>query len=119
MSKALVEKLKEYIALFQAECNEMASLCHIHGWKSSRVEDGVRIRKEIAELESTPKESEDGWVAVEDRLPEIDKNVLGVVKDLYEPYVYTVRFDGTQWYRPYKNITVTHWQPLPTPPKTN
>jgi len=48
--KQLVQKLEEYIKLLGEEVSEVAVLAHIHGWSSSRVEEGIKRRKEIEEL---------------------------------------------------------------------
>lgn len=46
--EAIIEKQKEYIALLGKELDETASIAHIHGWRSSRVEEGKILREEIA-----------------------------------------------------------------------
>ena len=48
--KSLVSKLDEYIALMDAELNETAGQAVLHGWQSSRVNEGILMRKEIAAL---------------------------------------------------------------------
>lgn len=48
----LVEKQREYINLLVEELDELVSIASVHGWKSSRVEEGERLRSEISSLES-------------------------------------------------------------------
>ena len=43
----LVEKQREYIKLLTDEINDMTGIVSSHGWKSKRVEDGIKLRSEI------------------------------------------------------------------------
>lgn len=89
---------------------------------------GLRI---AARIELLRRLNNDGWVSVEDRLPTIEECARG---DTFMAYPYdnpiemTVQFDPykSNWYRwipsngdweKYGDQTVTHWMPLPTPPK--
>ena len=59
-------------------------------------------------------EAEKKWICVEDRLPEVGKSCLcyGNVDYIEKGYFY----GGTKvWYT--ENQKVTHWMPLPEPPK--
>lgn len=49
----LVKKQKEYISLLGEELDELVPLASIHGWNSSRVKTGERIRSEIESLENS------------------------------------------------------------------
>lgn len=78
----------------------------------------------ICHLESIePKLSEaEKWISVEERLPEENIEVLGYIK--YEYYDETekccdvVRLKQGKWDNfVYDNLDVTHWMPLPNPPK--
>lgn len=59
-----------------------------------------------------------GWVSVKDRLPEKFKEVI-----VTNRYIFIAKFDGEDWIvsggffgiRPIYGVT--HWQPLPEPPK--
>ena len=60
------------------------------------------------------------WVSVEDRLPEIDKEVL--IVDISGKRISTATFtvgnyDGEGWIADFEDIYPTHWKNLPTPPK--
>ena len=62
------------------------------------------------------------WISVKDRLPEKDTRVLVYldIKDLNPystPFFDTDRILDGKWVR--WNSYVTHWQPLPEPPKDN
>jgi hypothetical protein len=58
---------------------------------------------------------EDRWICASDRLPEEGVEVL-----VWTGWVMTAMWNGAQW-REYGDANpvfmVTHWQPLPTPPK--
>ncbi len=46
----LVARLDEYIAVMGEELNDTATLAVIHGWRSTRVAQGRKLRREIAAL---------------------------------------------------------------------
>ena len=46
----LVAKLDEYIKCMGEELNDCALIAHLHGWKSKRYDEGVKLRKEIDAL---------------------------------------------------------------------
>jgi hypothetical protein len=46
----LIGLYEEYIALLGKELDETASMAYVHGWKSSRHEQGKKMREKIAEL---------------------------------------------------------------------
>jgi hypothetical protein len=58
------------------------------------------------------------WISVENRLPEEEVEVLGLV--LYEDDTYgydlNEHFDG-EWLLSGSQVKVTHWMPLPEPPE--
>lgn len=51
MKDKLIEKQREYIELLGKEINELGVPAYLHGWRSKRYEDGVKIRAEISALE--------------------------------------------------------------------
>ena len=63
------------------------------------------------------------WISVEERLPEdADHEVLAIDVNSYAIGEYHLAFYGFEmperWCDNYRNaIQVTHWQPLPSPPK--
>ena len=76
------------------------------------------------------------WISVKDRLPDVDKTeskfesvtvIAFVPKDRVRPMLYerayvrgkTVRRWKWIWYRLYDGDEITHWMPLPEPPKEN
>lgn len=69
-----------------------------------------------------PKNSND-WISVKDRLPNpkvTDKNyptVLAVKQGMIGKIICVARWSGSDWIENGKEITVTHWMPLPEPPK--
>lgn len=63
-----------------------------------------------------------GWISVKDRLPDTNQSVLGWYKD--NPFsgyaVEVVSWNGKGWVFVYAQryvTNVTHWMPLPRPPK--
>lgn len=71
--------------------------------------------------------SRDRWISVEERLPDANVRVLACVNILGKPSVWdAVRWNGKNWeaeeepvYDYWTTIDhpVTHWRPLPEPPK--
>ena len=66
----------------------------------------------------------DNWISVKDRLPKERTNVLLFVKDTYctPPYCYIatgwrLKSDWVVGITVYTNQDITHWMPLPEPPK--
>ena len=55
------------------------------------------------------------WISVKDRLPEDEKSVLVITKN-GKPWVahYDLKWRG---WRTSGSTTITHWMPLPEPPK--
>jgi hypothetical protein len=72
--------------------------------------DNIKIIHPECPLESLPE-----WISVKDRLPEIDSDCLVYLKT---GQITVDRFRGLhngEWR--YVFNFVTHWQPLPSPPK--
>ncbi len=64
------------------------------------------------------KPDKGGWISVKDRLPEDGKLVITFKNGLYELAVYEARRHGWisgSWF--WSMATVSHWMPLPEPPK--
>lgn len=63
------------------------------------------------------------WISVKDRLPDpkvTDKNpptVLAVKQGMVGKIICVARWNGADWIEKGKEITVTHWMPLPELPK--
>ena len=58
------------------------------------------------------------WISVKDKLPKTYTEVLAWVNNKEYPIIAT--WDGTNWSDnivDYTNWDITHWQPLPEPPK--
>ncbi len=50
IQKELIKALEDYQALILEEYSELASIAHIRGWKSTRVEQGIALRQKIADI---------------------------------------------------------------------
>lgn len=66
------------------------------------------------------------WISVKDRLPDRDGNYLCcfqtgyIYTEMYDNngfYDYEPEFISTEYEKIYHNNIVTHWMPLPEPPK--
>ena len=78
--------------------------------------DHITIQNGVCIFYSAPVPCE-SWISVEDRLPE-----NGQVVDIYNPHdgrIPFVEYEDGEWCSQYFKWTgvVTHWQPLPAPPK--
>ena len=73
-----------------------------------------------------------GWISVEDRLPSVDEKVIVFAIGKYDGFigdtVYAMsmildRPSGKRWAVPWQyfdvDYEITHWMPLPEPPKEN
>lgn len=52
----LEKAYEEYNKLLLDECSELVGMATVHGWKSTRVEQGIKCRDKIAELKYKPTE---------------------------------------------------------------
>ena len=57
------------------------------------------------------------WISVKDRLPEYTPMVLAMCTDGYELAYYGMYGQGWTNTLGTEHLNVTHWQPLPAPPK--
>ena len=78
---------------------------------------------EMIDDASTVSTARNGWISVEDRLPEKNQAVLGWYKDNpFAGYTYgVVSWNGKGWVFVYAQryvTNVTHWMPLPEMPET-
>lgn len=72
--------------------------------------DALEAMREFA------RQERDEWISVEDRLPGLGQHVIIYIGNSHE--VISVRW-VKGCLRFYKEHHITHWQPLPSPPKTN
>ena len=57
------------------------------------------------------------WISVSERLPENDDKVLCVTQNKKGSYNIVIGYYMDGMWRVGMNSNVTHWQPLPEPPK--
>ena len=51
-----LEAMEHYVALLDAELAELVPLAYVHGWRSSRADEGERLRAIIAAGQEETKE---------------------------------------------------------------
>ena len=57
-----------------------------------------------------------GWISVNDRLPECGDNYIILKDDGVSPYTFAIAWFDRTWDFPNAS-EITHWMPLPQPPK--
>lgn len=63
-SRLMILALVEHMKLLQNEVESMASLAHVHGWRSNNIERGNRTRAAINELHQKLYGTETSWVSL-------------------------------------------------------
>lgn len=101
MSNKLREALENLLEVIPKQDND-------HDWWPDELSYAVDAAK------AALSEKEDGWVDVNDRLPEVDESVL----ICYDGDVKLAYHDGDKWGddEEYFLGSITHWQPLPQKP---
>lgn len=113
MYEELIKRLKDYSAARKGEIAELTEEAADAIEKLQRQIDGWIEQERKVLLKSTPK-----WIPVTERLPTKRNWVLcWCVSDTQE----VLRWENNEWYPDPKHVYfsdfVTHWMPLPTPPK--
>lgn len=115
------ERLKEAIETIEDECFTYADDLQL---KEETYSCGVGVRKgallalkHIKPLIAiTALQEYQPWISVKDRLPERDGDYICCEDDIMA--IFVACYSASGWQRPlYRDITVTHWKPLPEPPK--
>lgn len=75
----------------------------------------------MSNTEAVIKTASSKWISVDKRLPADGQEVLIFVADgFFEAYITVSYYNGNgrikSWNNIYLRETVTHWQPLPSPP---
>lgn len=76
----------------------------------------------VADIDAAPTIEQPRWIPVTERLPKSRMAVLGVLWRNTVDIVWYDKDDGVwqnEWVNAYNDGEVTHWMPLPTPPKEN
>lgn len=77
-----------------------------------------KLHEEIADLEKQLSESQPQWISVEDRLPEENGTYLIAVKGSYASHFTGFDIESNEFCdNVFRKSDVTHWMPLPEPPK--
>jgi hypothetical protein len=83
----------------------------------------VTARELIDEQPTIEAETDNGWISVDDRLPDKNQKILAFYKALGEENRIHNDLIATNWRKsngdfiPTAGYKVTHWMPLPEPPK--
>lgn len=83
---------------------------------SEEVVNNLELKNTIKDLEKKLSEAENPWISVKDRLPNHVNEVLMCDGDGYIEMGFC---SNTRWFayeRP-QPLNITHWMPLPNPPK--
>lgn len=112
-----LEKILEEID--QEKKNAALSIRHTTGYKAGQIRMAERIEEIIR------KHMNDGWIPVEERLPEDDDFVLATVTGIYNALTFSsaiqlasyCKDDGwfIEGYPDWENPNVSAWRPLPEP----
>ena len=83
------------------------------------IENGVTVQDCLKEKQATSDKTSE-WISVKDRLPEDWCPVLVMVRETEMPLLGSYRENvwfHEMWNTTFINGAVTHWMPLPQPPK--
>ncbi len=98
----------------------------VHEWTQLPSEEEIREAYKHCKPGATFVYPQDKWISVEDRLPEINEEILIVIRSKYgRPYKIRVGIysgndeweDDAERYCPGTMGVITHWMPLPEVPK--
>ena len=123
----ILEEIEEKFKTADAEKFDCEELCDVEDWYDSGYIDGQLsayekcmdiIRSHMGDGKGTNVPSNDGWIPVEERLPEDERMVL-VTCQTKKGIRSTKRayYDGTFWHGSGSMSSVTAWCPLPEPYK--
>jgi len=97
--RAEVERLNNVVLDYQTRCNPYVSL--------ATQRDADQLRAEVERLKEAQR-----WIPVEERFPQAERAVLTLWKDSVRTVEWMFR--NGEWTT---GATITHWMPLPQPPK--
>ena len=117
--------MSEYKSLEEAYAAVCKERDRLNDFQNSQC---ARLLAKVNDLEKQLHESKSEWISVEDKLPNPLENVLVYSPMDVFPYLITSGFcgitgSGTYWYCGghgkvnIKDNVITHWMPLPEPPK--
>lgn len=106
----------EWREKIQKQVNEIMSM---DAGKHYDYQSALTILYQLLSDQPDKSPDADGWVSVEERLPEEGEWVLGYCLSAMEDWQYfTVFLSGGMWYDDSEDDRIVDfWQPLPTPPK--
>ena len=87
---------------------DIKRIVELEGFNVGLAEESCAQQKRIVELENQ-------WISVEDRLPEIGDFCLAYMERRGSSITNTVNTQYTKY--GFERSSVTHWMPLPSPPK--
>lgn len=123
----ILEEIEEKFKTADAEKFDCEELCDVEDWYDSSYIDGQLsahekcmdiIRSKMDEAKDINVPSNDGWISVDERLPEDERMVLVTcqtkkgIRSTNRAY-----YDGAFWHGSGSMSSVTAWCPLPEPYK--
>ena len=95
------------------ECGQHFKECHLEG------DDTRCVFRDYVQSEPTIEAEPVGWISVKDEMPKLGERVMAFCRAGILTFL---RYDGKVWFEmssrnEYLLSFVTHWRPLPKPPK--
>lgn len=80
------------------------------------------LPEDVESIPTADVEPVKGWISVKERLPEYDYLYIVCRTIQGHQICFEARWEGNKWLSVVENVQlgyITHWQPLPEPPKEN
>ena len=99
-------------------CEKCSNVINVEGYSELMCKDFDAVGQSALALIQQLESAQPKWISVEDRLPERFKDVLVFSRNGSVTWTEVAHLTRNQWWRVgIPMINVTHWMPLPEPPK--